>query len=63
MIVEDADLEAIMRHDESRSIDITRFVPADDVDPVWFDRTYSFPRARPPSGGRTSCCSRRCARR
>ena len=40
VIVEDADLEAIMRHDESRSIDITRFVPADDVDPVWFDRTY-----------------------
>jgi DNA end-binding protein Ku len=40
VIVEDADLEAIMRHDESRSIDITRFVPVDDVDPVWFDRTY-----------------------
>jgi DNA end-binding protein Ku len=40
VIVEDADLEAIMRHDDSRSIEITRFVPADDVDPVWFDRTY-----------------------
>jgi DNA end-binding protein Ku len=40
VIVEDADLEAIMRHDESRAIDITRFVPIDDVDPVWFDRTY-----------------------
>jgi DNA end-binding protein Ku len=40
VIVEEADLEAIMRHDESRSIDITRFVPIDDVDPVWFDRTY-----------------------
>jgi DNA end-binding protein Ku len=40
VIIEDADLEAIMRHDESRSIDITRFVPLDDVDPVWFDRTY-----------------------
>ena len=40
VIVEDADLEAIMRHDDSRSIDITRFVPADEVDPVWFDRTY-----------------------
>jgi DNA end-binding protein Ku len=40
VIVEDADLEAIMRHDDSRSIEITRFVPADEVDPVWFDRTY-----------------------
>ena len=40
VIVEDADLEAIMRHDDSRSIEITRFVPTDDVDPVWFDRTY-----------------------
>ena len=40
VIVEDADLEAIMRHDDSRSIEITRFVPVDDIDPVWFDRTY-----------------------
>jgi DNA end-binding protein Ku len=40
VIVEDADLEAIMRHDDSRAIDITRFVPIDEVDPVWFDRTY-----------------------
>jgi len=40
VIVEDADLEAIMRHDDSRSIEITHFVPVDDIDPVWFDRTY-----------------------
>ena len=40
VIVEDADLEAIERSDDSRSIDITRFVPAGDVDPVYFDRTY-----------------------
>ena len=40
VLVEDADLEAIMSRDDSRSIEITRFVPADDVDPVWFDRTY-----------------------
>jgi DNA end-binding protein Ku len=40
VIVEDADLEAISQHDDSRSIDITRFVPLDDVDPVYLDRTY-----------------------
>ncbi len=40
VIVEDADLEAIMQHDDSRAIEITRFVQSDDVDPVWFDRTY-----------------------
>ncbi len=40
VIVEDADLEAIMQRDDSRAIEITRFVPTDDVDPVWFDRTY-----------------------
>src|SRR4029450_7636832 len=40
VIVEDADLEAIERQNTSRSIDIERFVPLDDVDPVFFDRTY-----------------------
>jgi DNA end-binding protein Ku len=40
VIVEDADLEAIMRRDDSRAIEITRFVPMDEIDPVWFDRTY-----------------------
>ncbi len=40
LIVEDADLEAIERADDSRSIEITRFVPQDDVDPIFFDRTY-----------------------
>jgi DNA end-binding protein Ku len=40
LFVEDADLEAIERHDDSRSIDITRFVPQDSVDPIFFDRTY-----------------------
>jgi DNA end-binding protein Ku len=49
VIVEDADLEAIMRHDDSRSIDITRFVPVDDVDPVWFDRTYFLVPASAPA--------------
>jgi DNA end-binding protein Ku len=40
VVVEDADLEAIQQHDDSRSIDITRFVPLDEVDPVYLDRTY-----------------------
>ena len=40
VMVEDADLEAIAQHDNSRSIEITSFVPAGEVDPVYFDRTY-----------------------
>jgi len=40
VVVEDADLEAITQHDESRSIDITRFVDLEEVDPVYLDRTY-----------------------
>ena len=40
LIVEDADLEALERHDDSRSIEITRFVEEDSVDPIYFDRTY-----------------------
>jgi DNA end-binding protein Ku len=40
VVVEDADLEAIERSDDSRSIEITRFVQEDVVDPIYFDRTY-----------------------
>jgi DNA end-binding protein Ku len=40
VIVEDADLEAIEQRDTSRTIEITRFVEADEVDPIYFDRTY-----------------------
>jgi DNA end-binding protein Ku len=40
VVVEDADLEAIQLADDSRAIEITRFVPLDQVDPVYFDRTY-----------------------
>jgi DNA end-binding protein Ku len=40
VIVEDADLEAIEQRDTSRSIDISRFVTIDEVDPIYFDRTY-----------------------
>ena len=49
VIVEDADLEAIAQHDESRSIDITRFVPLDEVDPVYLDRTYYLAPAQAPA--------------
>jgi DNA end-binding protein Ku len=38
--VEDAELEAIERHDTSRAIEIGRFVKLGEVDPVYFDRTY-----------------------
>src|SRR3954454_10802524 len=40
VVVEDADLEAIENRDTSRSIDINRFVRLEEVDPVYFDRTY-----------------------
>jgi DNA end-binding protein Ku len=49
VVVEDADLEAIAQHDDSRSIDITRFVPLDDVDPVYLDRTYYLAPAQAPA--------------
>ena len=49
VIVEDADLEAITQHDESRSIEITRFVPLDEVDPVYLDRTYYLAPAQAPA--------------
>jgi DNA end-binding protein Ku len=40
VIVEEADLEAIAQRDTSRTIEITRFVELDEVDPIFFDRTY-----------------------
>jgi DNA end-binding protein Ku len=39
-MIEDADLEAIAQYDDSRSIEIQSFVPLDQIDPVFFDRTY-----------------------
>jgi DNA end-binding protein Ku len=38
--IEDAELEALENHETSRAIEITRFVPSGEVDPVYFDRTY-----------------------
>jgi DNA end-binding protein Ku len=46
VIVEDADLEAIERIDDSKSIEITRFVDLEEVDPIFFDRTYFLAPAR-----------------
>jgi DNA end-binding protein Ku len=40
VVVAAAELVALERHDDSRTIDIERFVPLGDVDPVWMDRTY-----------------------
>jgi len=53
VLVEDADLEALERSDDSRAIDITQFVRLDEVDPIYFDRTYflvpgAAPAARRP---------------
>jgi DNA end-binding protein Ku len=52
VVVEDADLEAIERSDESRSIDITRFVELDEVDPIYLDRTYYLAPASAPAARR-----------
>ena len=49
VIVEDADLEAIAQHDDSRSIDISRFVELDEVDPIYLDRTYYLAPAAAPA--------------
>jgi len=38
--VEDEELEAIEQRGTSHTIDVTRFVDAGEVDPIYFDRTY-----------------------
>jgi DNA end-binding protein Ku len=52
VVVEDEDLEAIAQQDDSRSIEITRFVKLDDVDPVYLDRTYYLAPASAPAARR-----------
>ena len=52
VIVEDADLEAIQLQDDSRSIEITRFVDLDEVDPVYLDRTYYLAPSQAPAARR-----------
>ena len=49
VIVEDADIEAIQDADDSRAIEISRFVPLTEVDPVYFDRTYYLAPASAPA--------------
>jgi DNA end-binding protein Ku len=49
VVVEDSELEAIERSDDSRAIEISRFVQLGDVDPVWFDRTYFLVPASAPA--------------
>jgi DNA end-binding protein Ku len=52
VIVEEADLEAIAQRDTSRTIEITRFVELDEVDPIYFDRTYYLAPASAPAARR-----------
>ena len=40
VVVEEDELEALERRDDSRSIEITQFVRLEEVDPIFFDRTY-----------------------
>ncbi len=40
VLVEEAELEALEGHDDSRSIEISQFVPVEEIDPIWRDRTY-----------------------
>jgi DNA end-binding protein Ku len=49
VVVEDADLEALSTADDSRTIEITRFVEASQVDPIYFDRTYFLAPADAPA--------------
>jgi len=49
VIVEDADLEAIDRDTTSRAIEISSFVPAAEVDPIYYDRTYFLVPASAPA--------------
>jgi DNA end-binding protein Ku len=49
VVVEEEELEALERVDDSRAIDIERFVPLDEIDPVWMDRTYFLVPATAPA--------------
>jgi len=46
VLVEESDLEAVALQ-RSQSVDIVRFVPSDQVDPIYFDRTYYLAPAGP----------------
>ena len=52
VVVEEAELEAIARVGDSRSIEITRFAALASVDPVYFDRSYLLVPAAQQAGRR-----------
>jgi DNA end-binding protein Ku len=52
VIVEDEEIEALTNRDDSRSIEISRFVDAAQVDPIFFDRTYFLVPAQAPAARR-----------
>ena len=52
VIVEDEEIEALQSQDDSRSIEISRFVDASEVDPIYFDRTYFLVPAQAPAARR-----------
>jgi DNA end-binding protein Ku len=52
VIVEDEEIEALTNRDDSRSIEISRFVDASQVDPIYFDRTYFLVPASAPAARR-----------
>ena len=52
VVVEDEEIEALTSRDDSRSIEISRFVDAAQVDPIFFDRTYFLVPAQAPAARR-----------
>ena len=52
VFVEDEEIEALQNRDDSRSIEIARFVDASEVDPIYFDRTYFLVPAQAPAARR-----------
>jgi DNA end-binding protein Ku len=52
VFVEDEEIEALQNQDDSRSIEIARFVDASEVDPIYFDRTYFLVPAQAPAARR-----------
>jgi DNA end-binding protein Ku len=52
VIVEDADLEALERQTDGRTIEIQQFVKLEEVDPIFFDRTYFLAPASAPGARR-----------
>jgi DNA end-binding protein Ku len=52
VVVEDEEIEALQNQDDSRSIEISSFVDASQVDPIFFDRTYFLVPAQAPAARR-----------